>query len=160
MARVKRALGVDGELLEPAFQAQVVGLARAYGWEHIYHAPAGGYGSAKTGGRRVAAEQLPEGRGFPDLLLIKGRRLIVAELKTRTGRMRPGQVGWLDAFRMVGAAVYEWTNELSQEAFVALEHDEPSVEAYLWRPADWPTIQAVLGAGEDRRSDLDPVVGN
>lgn len=128
-----RRLTATGELTEAAWQAQIVGLARVYGWAHIYHAPDGGHVPAGAGRRRVAGGQLPEGRGFPDLVLVKGPRLIVAELKSRTGRIGPGQREWLDAFYIAGA------------------------EAYIWRPADWDKVQAILGAGEHRRHDLDPL---
>lgn len=66
--------------------------------------------------------------GFPDLCLVResdresGGRLIFAELKSARGRLRAEQRAWLDA---LGASV-------------------PGVEAYLWRPADWPAIERVL----------------
>lgn len=124
-----RALNARGELAERAFQGQVVGLARMYRWQRIYHAPAGGHRD------RVDRQQLPEGKGFPDLILIKLPRLVVAELKTRTGRIAPEQREWLDVFAALGA------------------------EAYLWRPADWDEIHDTLRAGQVRRCDLDPIGG-
>lgn len=61
--------------------------------------------------------------GFPDCVLVKGRRLIFAELKTATGKLSPPQVLWLAALKRV-----------------------PGVEVYLWTPADWHdgTIEKVL----------------
>ena len=156
----RRALNVAGELTEGAWQAQVVGLARLYAWRLIYHAPAGGHGSRSAGTRRVASEQLPEGGGFPDLVLIKGPRLVVAELKSRTGRLRPGQADWLDAFRGVGIAVAGLVEECNlgrqRDCFGDLI-DPPRVEAYLWRPADWPNVHNVLRGGQEYRPELDPV---
>ncbi len=60
--------------------------------------------------------------GFPDLILAKPGRLVVAELKSARGRVTPVQAEWLDAF--AGTAV----------------------EVFVWRPADWAsgTIRAVL----------------
>lgn len=103
------------DVTEKAWQQTVVEVARLYGWRFIFHAPHGGQAG------RVALGQVPEGTGFPDLLMVKGPRLIVAELKTRIGKIRPGQMEWLEALRAVGG-----------------------VEAYLWRPADWPEVQRVL----------------
>jgi hypothetical protein len=61
--------------------------------------------------------------GFPDLLLLKPPRIIVAELKTTTGKLASWQRIWLDAFERI-----------------------PGVEVYVWRPAEWHagTIEEVL----------------
>jgi VRR-NUC domain. len=40
--------------------------------------------------------------GFPDLVLLKGQRMMVLELKTDKGRVRPEQHVWLDAFVQAG----------------------------------------------------------
>jgi len=128
----RRALNASGDLLEPAFQGQVIGLLRVYGWHRIYHAPDGGHAPA-PGRRRVAGGQIPEGRGFPDIVAIRGPRILVAELKTDKGRIGPGQEAWLDAFHVAGA------------------------EAYLWRPRDWDTLHDVIRGDQRRRRDLDPL---
>lgn len=119
---VSASKATPGETLEATFQAQVIGLARYTQWL-IYHAPAGG----KDG--RADREQV--GAGFPDLVLVKGPRLIFVELKTRTGRVRPDQVTWLDALGDVGR----------------LALGPASVEVYLWRPADLEDIARILAAG-------------
>jgi hypothetical protein len=147
----RRALSASGELTEAAFQAQVVGLARMYGWRP-YHAPDGG--APQRNGRRVVGGQLPEGRGFPDLLLLRGPELVVAELKTRTGRIGPGQREWLDAWTELGAHVARGLDELK---LLGTNDYVPSVRAYLWRPSDWEQIQRVLGRGHERRVELDPI---
>ncbi len=59
--------------------------------------------------------------GFPDLVLVRPPRLVFAELKTERGHVAAEQELWLDALKLV-----------------------PGVEARLWRPSDWPTIQSVL----------------
>lgn len=61
-------------LTEGAFQAQVLQLARLYGW-HAYHP----YDS-----RRSA-------KGWPDLALVRPPRLVLVELKTERGRVTPDQ---------------------------------------------------------------------
>ena len=61
--------------------------------------------------------------GYPDLTLARGSRLIFAELKSETGRLRPEQIDWLDTLAETG-------NEI-----------------YTWRPEDWPDriIEALRG---------------
>jgi hypothetical protein len=39
--------------------------------------------------------------GFPDVLALKGPRLVVAELKSEHGKLTPEQARWLAAFRAV-----------------------------------------------------------
>jgi hypothetical protein len=57
--------------------------------------------------------------GWPDLALVRDR-LIMAELKTDRGRVSLAQREWLDALRAA------------------------DVETYLWRPADWDDVIAIL----------------
>jgi hypothetical protein len=58
--------------------------------------------------------------GWPDLALCRPPRFVVAEVKSSWGRLTVDQQGWLADLRRSGVA------------------------AYLWRPADWPTILQVL----------------
>lgn len=95
---------VRPELAETAFQAQVVKVAKLFGW-WIWH-------DNSTQGRNVA--------GLPDLILIR-ERVIWAELKKETGRV-----------------------SRAQRDVTALLHGADA-EVYLWRPADLPEIQRVLG---------------
>lgn len=131
----RRALNTAGEQSEAGFQAAVIGLARIYGWR-IYHAP-DNRPAGRTG--RPQRTGTPEGAGFPDLVLTRQDRLIFAELKTRTGRLGPGQQDWLTALGYIG------------------DEHAPAVEVYLWRPDDWPDIQRVLGHGQAYRPELDPL---
>jgi hypothetical protein len=92
---------------EATFQAAVIDLARHCGWR-VYHT----YDS-----RRSKA-------GWPDLALCKPPRLILAELKAETGRVRTEQREWLAALtRCLG------------------------LEVYLWRPSDWPAVERALMRG-------------
>lgn len=68
--------------------------------------------------------------GFPDLTLARRPRLIFSELKAEKGRVRPEQIEWLDELRATGA------------------------EAYLWRPSDWKTIEALLVPERSRHGPL------
>lgn len=58
--------------------------------------------------------------GFPDLLLLRGGRVVAAEIKDMTGRLRKDQVVWRDA--LLGSPV-EW---------------------FLWRPNMEDEIKQVL----------------
>jgi len=60
--------------------------------------------------------------GYPDLTLMRQPRLLFVELKTNVGRVRPEQKHWLAGLAACG------------------------LETYLWRPRDWPTIEATLRA--------------
>ena len=88
----RRALNAAGELLEDAWQRQVIGLASFYGWR-TYH----------------THDSRRSQRGYPDLTLIRPPELIFAELKTRTGRISPEQAAWLaDLEQIPGVDTYIW----------------------------------------------------
>ena len=59
--------------------------------------------------------------GFPDLVLLRDRRCVVAELKSQRGQLTKPQNDWLEAFALV-----------------------PSIEVHVWRPSDWPAVMEVL----------------
>ena len=61
-----------------------------------------------------------DGKGFPDLLMVRGKRGVAAELKSEKGRLTQDQEHWLLALGAAGIEVYEW------------------------RPADWDEIERVL----------------
>lgn len=67
------------------------------------------------------ATQLEGDVGFPDWTLVRGGRLIFAELKGANGRLGPGQQEWLDDLGTV-----------------------PGVETYVWYPSDIEEIKRVL----------------
>ena len=104
MARMQTRLDATKLITEKAFQQAVVDLARLNGWL-CYHT----YDS-----RRSEA-------GFPDLVLVKGRVLIFAELKKEKGRLTKDQAAWREALWNV-----------------------PKIGVCLWRPSDWNAIKATL----------------
>ena len=89
---------------EAQFQKIVEGYAKVMGWLY-YHT----YDS-----RRSVA-------GYPDLVMLRGERQVVAELKRQKGK-KPSekQQNWLDRYKAVGA------------------------EVYVWRPAHIPEIEEIL----------------
>jgi hypothetical protein len=59
--------------------------------------------------------------GFPDLVLVRPPRIVVAELKTEHGRLSDAQKKWLAHFEQC-----------------------PGVEVHVWRPSDWKQVEEVL----------------
>lgn len=96
--------GYAPDTSEATFQRSIIGLAEMYGWL-VYHT---------HDSRRSEA-------GFPDLTMARGDRLILAELKTKDGRMSDAQKTWRAAI------------------------ENGPAEYYLWRPADLEEIVATLG---------------
>lgn len=102
-------------MTEQTFTNELLKWAKTYRWLvfHVRNSGAGGH------------TQVQGERGFPDLVLVRDGRLIVAELKTakagtKAGEPKPEQTIWLEAFRRVGA------------------------EVHVWRPENWNEILAVL----------------
>jgi len=101
-------------VLESDWQATVLQLAALHGWR-AHHAPRAGV--RKNGTVRRTPHTAP---GAPDLILVRGPRLIFAELKRETGRVKPEQAEWLAALTAASA------------------------EVYVWRPSDLCEVRAVL----------------
>ena len=106
LRKARKAARVYVNILEADFQAQVVKLALVLGWK-VYH----------THDSRRSHE------GFPDLILIRRSRLIVAELKTRKEKTTDEQRQWLAAFSGI----------------------ERSHEVSLWRPDAPPDAEQWTG---------------
>jgi hypothetical protein len=99
-----RKAGAVPPMSEKAWQKIVTEAAAACGWKRQYHT---------FDSRRSAA-------GFPDLVLVRRRRVIFAELKRDGKSPTAEQAAWLAELREAGQ------------------------EAYCWRPADWADVQQVL----------------
>jgi hypothetical protein len=102
---------------ESAFIAMILKLARLRGWRTAHFRP----GMNRRGKWQTAVQG--DGAGFPDLLLLRGAQIIVAELKVGKNKTTPEQVAWLMAFGSAG------------------------VPAFTWTPADWDEIELVLEKG-------------
>lgn len=93
-------------MTEAELQGGVIETARMLGYLVAHFRP------AKTErGWRTPVEA--DGKGFPDLVLVGGPRVIFVELKNATRPLEPEQELWLRALNRAGA---EW---------------------YLWRPSDY-----------------------
>jgi hypothetical protein len=100
-------------ITEAEFLGQVLALTRLCGWRTAHFRPA-----RTVAGWRTAVAG--DGRGFPDLLLLRGERIIAAELKVPPNKLAAEQEEWLAAFRAAG------------------------VPAFVWVPTDWAAIEAEL----------------
>jgi hypothetical protein len=94
---------------EKHFMADVIKEAKRQGWR-CYHT---------HNSRRSQA-------GFPDLVMIRGCFMIVAELKVGKNDLEPAQHDWMMDFE---AVAYESNGR---------------VRYFLWRPQDWQTIKELL----------------
>jgi hypothetical protein len=99
-------------LTERDFTAAVLEAAKLLGWRTAHFRPA----RTKHG---WATPVQGDGKGFPDLVLLRGRELLVRELKDGSKLMLE-QENWLRAF------------------------SDASVDASVWTPADWDEIERTL----------------
>lgn len=95
---------LDAALSERDWQETVMQVLRAHNWL-VYHT----YDSRRSQ------------PGFPDIIAVRGWRILAIELKKARGRVTREQREWLDAFAATG-------------------HAEP----YVWRPRDWDTITRIV----------------
>lgn len=92
---------------EAELQRAVLELAAALGYLCYHPIP------ARTEKGWSTAAQGNGAAGFPDLVLVGHGRVVFAELKSGSGRLRPEQLGWRDSILANGG---EWV---------------------LWNPTDW-----------------------
>lgn len=102
-------------ITEAIFTTQVIELAQILGYRTAHFRPA-----MTAHGWRTAVSG--DGKGWPDLVLLKGNRMIVAELKVGRNKATVEQLAWLDAFKAAG------------------------VDAFVWTPTDWDEITGELRA--------------
>lgn len=100
---------IERSTSEAAFQAALVAFARVCGWLTYHTHDARG-----------------SDRGFPDLVLVRGSRIIFAELKTIKGKLKPEQELW-------GAALVEVEGAIPW-----------NVSYRCWRPNEWDSIITTL----------------
>ena len=100
---------------EAQFQRAVVALARTRGW-YVFH---------------VRDSRRGLGAGYPDLTLVHPRtgQLLLAELKSATGRVSPDQHRWLAALRLGGHTAVVWRPEDMQTGAIGRALRPADVEA-------------------------------
>ena len=100
---------------EAEFMRSVTELAESWlHWRYAHFRPA----RTQQGWRTPVSGSL--GKGFPDLLMVRGERIIAAELKSEKGKTSPEQT---DVLAVLAAA---------------------GIETYVWRPSDWEAIVKTL----------------
>lgn len=106
-------------MTEREFQTHVLALAKRLGWTSWH--------DGATNAPRVCYACKAPSRGFqrnakglPDLILVRGPRLIWAELKSQDGVTKPEQRQWIADLRAAGQTVF------------------------VWRPSQWSEIESVL----------------
>lgn len=90
--------------LEGEFTDQVLEMAKLFGWRSAHFRPA----------RTAAGWRTPvsgDGKGFPDLVLLRGPVLLIRELKTINGDASPEQIAWGLAFVAAGVDYCIWTTD-------------------------------------------------
>ncbi len=102
-------------ITEKDFTKTVIDLAKTYHWR-VAH-----FRTAMTQSGNYITPVQADGAGFPDLVLVKGRRLLFCELKSENGRLSQAQKQWI--FTLM-----------------------PIVEVYVWKPSNWDEIVKVLAA--------------
>lgn len=88
--------------------------------------------------------------GFPDLVMVRDGRQLMAELKReKGGRTSVAQRKWLAAARSVQMAIAAaiCSGRHALESLPCHMHREQAIRlygVYEWRPSDWPEIEQVL----------------
>lgn len=101
-------------LSEAEFTRMVLTLAKLCGWRTAHFRP-----GMTQKGKWVTAVQ-GDGKGFPDLVLVRNGKIIFAELKVGKNMATKEQGAWLTAL------------------------SETAAECYVWRPESWPEIEKIL----------------
>jgi VRR-NUC domain len=96
---------------EAELQQAVIACARLFGWRVAHFRPA-----RTSKGWRTPVQA--DGKGFPDLVMVRKGVLLFAELKGENGRRSPEQQAWIDALGEVAV------------------HNHRIV-GFEWRPVDW-----------------------
>jgi hypothetical protein len=107
-------LDVLPKITERAWMGQVLKLANLFSWKS-WHDRATNFPRACPHCKHPL-RMIRNAAGWPDLFLLRGDTLIVAELKTDRNYPTPEQREWLDAFRQVRrVVVVVWKPRNAQE---------------------------------------------
>ena len=139
-------------MTEADLLSAILSLARIYGWRCAHFRPA----RTSRGWRTAMSGDV----GWPDLLLVRGDRIVAAELKSDRGTVTQDQANWLSALRAGGVETYvwrpaDWHNQhiLTALRTAACAPVEPSLVPRDWLEADDVRRRALLDAGRRRKSD-------
>ncbi len=101
---------VQIKVTEREFQDQIVELGHLYHWQIAHFRPA-----RKLDGS-WATPVSADGKGWPDLVLVRGDRVIFAEAKSENGKLSQEQREWLDLLKATkGVEVYLWKPSIFED---------------------------------------------
>jgi Holliday junction resolvase len=107
-------------MAEADWQRLVIQALRALGWRVAHFQ--GVHVTRKNGHSYHATPVQADGAGFPDLIAVRGDRMLALELKReKGGKISQAQVEWIAAMSAI-----------------------PGVQAGVYRPSDWDTIQDLM----------------
>lgn len=101
---------------EAQFLKMVMELANILGWKTAHFRPA-----LTARGWRTAVQG--DGKGFPDLVMVKDGHIIFAELKVPPNKLTREQDVWIESLGLC------WSG---------------TVSVFVWTPDDWPEIEKTL----------------
>ena len=97
---------------EKQWQESVIAEAWSLGADQVYHTHDSRHSPA----------------GFPDLIILMGRRMIIVEVKKVGGLLSAEQYFWLIAFIKAGAEVYLWDPRDGDEVTRVLQNNRKREE--------------------------------
>lgn len=101
---------------EEDFFRQILDLAHIFGWRVAHFRPA----RTKYGWRTAVAG---DGAGFPDVVMVRDGRCIIAELKSEKGKLTKAQAQWLWELRKCPCLeVYTWRPRHLERIVEKLQH--------------------------------------
>lgn len=100
-------------MLEKDFQKSVIELAQTLGWK-VAH-----FRAARTK-HGWATPVAADGKGFPDLCMMRYERIVFAELKRRGKKPGLEQEDWHQTIRRTTAEMYIWTEDDLEEIMEVL----------------------------------------
>lgn len=106
---------VEALITEANFQDTLIAYARLKGWR------VAGFRRARTKDSWTTPV-IGDGAGWPDLIFARpGRKLILAELKSKTGKLTSAQTEWLELLQRI-----------------------PGIDVKIWKEDDWLEIEEML----------------
>jgi hypothetical protein len=125
---------VQAQVKESEFQARIVAIAQAYGWQ-VWHVPAPMVWDARSKAFRPARG----GAGLPDLMMLHDDppRLVFLELKAKGGKLSDRQRDFLQAAKLVADGSHhvqegvDGTIYKNLGVFAAWPEDEQQIETML-----------------------------
>jgi hypothetical protein len=104
---------------ETEFRKTVIEAAKVLGWK-VWSIQDDVYKTVFVAARELGITPKLPGAGWPDLVLVRGDRLVFVELKSNTGTVRSEQDDWLAAL------------------------EETCADVFVIRPRDWDWFAPVL----------------